>query len=506
MSILSLPTRVRRAALVTTALVAMTMATPAFILNGTAETTPAPIAAATLVGESGSLAELVKQTKPAVVTIETTAATTGEGVQPFGQDTPFEEFFRRFFGDQGIPLPQVPDEGAGQMARGLGSGFIIDPSGIIVTNNHVVDGASKIEVLLDDGTRLPAELVGVDTKTDIAVLRVKSDDPLPTVAWGDSDALEVGDPVLAIGNPFGIGTTVTSGIVSARGRDLQTGPYDDFIQVDAAINRGNSGGPLFDMTGKVVGINSAIFSPNGGSVGVGFSIPSSQAEAIVATLIAEGSIERGFIGVSIQSLTEEIAGALGLEDTSGALVANVLEGSPAASAGVRSGDVVTAIGAQPVDTPKALSRAVAELEPGTTAQLTVWRNGEAVELAVTIGASPSDPQVAQKAPEQSADESEPVASLGVGLSDVTPDVRQALGLSSNATGAVVRHVDQGQPAAESGIRAGDIIVAIGPEQVKSAQDAKQRISSAAEAGKKSVLLLIERDGARIFVAVPFRRA
>ena len=293
-----------------------------------------------------SYADIVAADKPAVVTVTTEVSVPQETAQagPDGAMPP-EEFFRRFFeqNDPGQGMPQIPgmDGGRGmnpeapqQKGQALGSGFIISADGTIVTNNHVIENATKITVTLDDGKELPAKLIGADAKNDIAVLKIEFDGKLPTVAWGNSDVLRAGDPVLAIGDPFGIGTTVTSGIVSARGRDLHSGPYDDFIQVDAAINHGNSGGPLVNALGEVVGINTAIYSPNGGNVGVGFAIPSAQAQKVVEKIVAGGTIEHGFIGVSIQPLDEQIAGAIGLKDAKGALVVSVQPDSPAASAGI----------------------------------------------------------------------------------------------------------------------------------------------------------------------------
>ena len=267
----------------------------------------------------------------------------------------------------------------------LGSGFIIAADGTIVTNNHVIDGALSIKVTLDDGTETPAKLIGRDAENDLAVLKIESGKPLPTVRWGDSDKLVLGDQVLAIGNPFGVGTTVTAGIVSARGRDLDSGPFDDFIQIDAPINHGNSGGPLVNVNGDVVGINTAIYSPNGGSVGVGFAIPSDQAQKVVARLMKGGSIQYGYIGVQIQQVTPDVASAIGLDHVSGALVSQVNDGSPAARAGIETGDVITGFGGQKVKDSKDLSRAIAGAASGSKETLDVWRKGKAVEISVRVG-------------------------------------------------------------------------------------------------------------------------
>ena len=336
-----------------------------------------------------SFADIVAADKPAVVTITTKIAqANGSPDAPqFGPGSPYDEFFRQFFGNNG-PMPQpMRSRPGGQVVEALGSGFTIGSEGTIVTNNHVIDGAGEIKVTLDDGQDFAAKLVGRDAKTDLAVLKIEAGKPLPTIAWGDSHKLRAGDGILAIGNPFGIGTTVTSGIVSARGRDLHNGPYDDFIQVDAAVNHGNSGGPLVDIYSKVVGINTAIYSPNGGNVGVGFAIPSDQAEKIVARLMRDGSIEHGYIGVQIQPMTKAVANALGLGRAEGALVSDVFPDSPASHAGLKTGDVVTTFGGKPVASPDDLLRLVADVAPDTTNKVTIWRGDKQINLSVTIGGS-----------------------------------------------------------------------------------------------------------------------
>jgi serine protease Do len=426
---------------------------------------------------------------------------------PFERGSPFDEYFRQFFGDQGTPqMPQRRPRS--EQAEALGSGFIIDPNGTIVTNNHVVEGSSEIKVVLDDGTELPATLIGRDSKTDLAVIKVKTDKPLPTLKWGDSDKTMTGDQVLAIGNPFGIGTTVTAGIVSARGRDLHSGPYDDFIQVDAAINHGNSGGPLVGMDGTVIGITSAIYSPNGGNVGVGFAIPASEAEPVVAKLIKSGSIEHGFIGVQIQPVTPDVANAIGLADASGALVAHVNDGSPAAAAGLKTGDVITSFGGHDIKDPRSLSRAVADVTPGTKEDVTVLRNGKSENLSITVGSNDTEqkPVVAEMAPNQSPEGSYNVPSLGLSLGDVSPEVRQELNLSPGEKGAVVASVNPDKPGAEQGIREGDVIVSVNQVPVKNAKEASRAVADASKSGKKSVLLLVQRGDQQTFIAVPFNHA
>jgi serine protease Do len=432
--------------------------------------TPAAVAAAEpsgIIAPAGSFAPIVDADKPAVVTITTTMKATDTGAD-FG-NSPMDEQFRQFFENQGIPFPhqQTPQHRPSQRAMALGSGFIVSPDGIIVTNNHVIQNATDIKVTLDDGTELPAKLLGADAKSDLAVLKVKAPKPLATIAWGDSDKLKLGDQILAIGNPFGIGTTVTAGIVSARGRDLHSGPYDDFIQIDAPINHGNSGGPLVDREGNVVGINTAIYSPNGGSVGVGFAIPSDEAKAIVAKLEKNGSIDHGYLGVAIQPVTADVADAVGLSQPQGALIASVNDGTPAARAGLKTGDIVTAVGSETVKTPKDLSRLVADLSPGDKRSLTVWRNGKSMDVNVTIGGNDDSKQAANDSGDGKVQPSDQ-PSIGVGLANLTPDLREQLNLPQGVEGAVVASVNPDKPAAAAGIQTGDIIVSVNDQPVHSA--------------------------------------
>jgi len=471
-------------------------------LAATTTMTPVP----GVVASHGSFAPIVAADKPAVVTVTSVMKAqpqaSNEGM-PFNGNSPFDQYFRQFFGDQGMPGPRTPPQQS-QRAEALGSGFIVDPDGTIVTNNHVIDGASSIKVTLDDGTEVPAKLVGRDAKNDLAVLKIKVDKPLPTVRWGDSDKLMPGDQVLAIGNPFGIGTTVTAGIVSARGRDLHSGPFDDFIQIDAPINHGNSGGPLVDVDGNVVGINTAIYSPNGGSVGVGFAIPSDQAQNVVAKLMKDGSIQYGYLGVQIQPVTADVASAIGLDQANGALVSEVNKGSPAAMAGVQTGDVITSFAGHEIKDPKDLSRAVADVSPGAKATLDAWRDGKKVEVSVDVGSNADDVKTA--ALDDNSDGSAQnlrSPAIGLGLMDITPDVREQLNLPSSEHGALVASVNPDKAASASGIQAGDVIVAVNQSPVKSARQVSQAIAQAEKAGKKSVLLLVDRGEAQIYVAVPF---
>lgn len=469
-------------------------------------TTQTPVAGIT--APNGSFAPVVAVAKPAVVTVTTVMKAQPQDMsdeQPFSGNSPFDDYFRQFFGDQGIPMPKTPPQQA-QRAEALGSGFIVDADGTIVTNNHVVDGATSIKVTLDDGTELPAKLVGHDAKNDLAVLKIKADKPLPTVKWGDSDKLMPGDQVLAIGNPFGIGTTVTAGIVSARGRDLNSGPFDDFIQIDAPINHGNSGGPLVDVAGNVVGINTAIYSPNGGSVGVGFAIPSDQAQKVVAKLMKGGNIQYGYLGVQIQPVTPDVAGAVGLDHPGGALVSEVTEGSPAAKAGIKTGDVITSFAGETIKDPKDLSRAVADVSPGAKETLEVWRGGKSVQISADVGRNNDDVKTASTEGDNqkpSAGQALRVPSLGLGLTDLTPDIREELNLAANQRGAVVERVNPDKAAANAGLQPGDVIVAVDQSPVRNARQANQAIAEAGKSGRKSVLLLVDRGDAQIFVAVPF---
>ena len=472
--------------------------------GSTVATTQTPVAGIT--APNGSFAPIVAIDKPAVVTVTTVMKAQSQDMsEEFGGNSPFDDYFRQFFGDQGIPMPKTPPQQA-QRAEALGSGFIVDADGTIVTNNHVIDGATSIKVTLDDGTELPAKLVGHDAKNDLAVLKIKADKPLPTVKWGDSDKLMPGDQVLAIGNPFGIGTTVTAGIVSARGRDLDSGPFDDFIQIDAPINHGNSGGPLVDVAGNVVGINTAIYSPNGGSVGVGFAIPSDQAQKVVAKLMKGGNIQYGYLGVQIQPVTPDVAGAVGLDHPGGALVSEVTEGSPAAKAGIKTGDVITSFAGEAIKDPKDLSRAVADVTPGAKETLDVWRGGKTVQISADVGRNSDDVKTASTEGDNqkpSAGQALRVPSLGLGLTDLTPDIREELNLASNQRGAVVERVNPDKAAANAGLQPGDVIVAVDQSPVRNARQANQAIAEAGKSGRKSVLLLVDRGDAQIFVAVPF---
>jgi len=452
-----------------------------------------------------SFSGLVKEVAPAVVNVSTTQKVAGGPMMDFPfqdlpQDSPFRDFFKHYFNGPGH------SEGPTMLEHSLGSGFVIDPSGYVVTNNHVVGKATEISVKLSDGTSYKAKLVGRDERTDLALLKIKADHPLPALAWGDSNKSEVGDWVIAVGNPFGLGGTVTAGIVSARGRDLHEGPYDSFIQTDAAINRGNSGGPMFNMDGQVIGINSAIYSPNGGSVGIGFAIPSSIAEPVIAQLKEHGSVERGFLGVQIQSVTPDVAESLGLKNAAGALIAKVTKGSPSEAAGLRQGDIITRFNGKEIKEVRDLTRSVADTRPGTHASLTIWRDGHEMQVSIDVGKMPAEKVAEGNAPQTSgvpATGEHKVAALGLTLGVLTSDSREELGLDKAVKGALVTDVEDGAVAAEHGLRPGDVIVKVGQETVDGPAQAVARIDAAKQAKQKAVLLLLNRHGNELFVALPF---
>ncbi len=473
-------------------------------------------------GAPQSFAPMVRRLLPAVVNISTTQ---NIGPRPGRPDappapqappgSPFEEFFRDFFnrqrpgpgGPQGEapPAPNRPPQG--RRAQSLGSGFIIDPSGIVITNNHVIDGADEINVILQDNTTLRATLLGTDPRTDLAVLRVNHSAPLPFVAWGDSDTAEVGDWVLAIGNPFGLGGTVTAGIVSARGRDIRQGPFDDFIQTDAAINRGNSGGPLFNLRGEVVGINTAIYSPTGGSIGIGFSIPSNLARGIARQLADGGRVRRGWLGVNIQQVTEEIAESLQLRNgTRGALIARAQEGGPAAAAGLRAGDVVLRFNGQEVREMRNLPRIVADTAVGTRVPVVVWRDGREVTVQVTLGELPAEQAQAGGTTPEAARPDQPVELTGLGMqvAAITPELRERFRLRPEATGVVVVDVTAGSPAGEREIRPGDIVLEVQQERVTTPRDLQERLEQLRRQNRATALFLVESQQGQRFV--PLRLA
>lgn len=451
-----------------------------------------------------SFADLAEKLLPSVVNISTSqmvAERQGPDFQ-FPPGSPFEDLFRDFMdrngqGGQGGQAPQR------RRATALGSGFIISPDGYIVTNNHVIDGADEITVRLHDGNTLEAELIGRDPKTDVALLKVEPEEDLPFVKWGDSDSARIGDWAMAIGNPFGLGGTVTAGIISARNRDINQGPYDDFIQTDASINRGNSGGPLFNLDGDVIGINSAIYSPSGGSVGIGFAIPSGIAQSVVDQLKEYGRTRRGWLGVHIQTVTEDIADSVGLEDSTGAMVAGVAEDGPTKAAGIKQGDVILTFDGKEVESMRRLPRIVAETRIGKEVDVEIWRDGEKKTVQVELGELEEE-VVAASAGEAQEQEAPAVAeasidALGIKIANVDESLRQRYNLAEGTEGVIVTEVAGDSYAAEKGVRPGDIIIEASHSSVENVEDVVDAVETAIEDEKRTILMLIETSaGPRYF--------
>jgi serine protease Do len=468
-------------------------------------------------------ADLVEQVMPSVVAVTATQDTGKRTVsdQPapqnprefrrfFGEQGPNGEmmrrFMQRFFGDQmpqfGMPMP--PEDTQPEVA--LGSGFVIDDTGRVVTNYHVVGNADEVTVTLHDGKEVKGKVVGKDKETDLALIKIQ--DPqaadLHPVTFADSDKVRVGDPVIAIGSPFGLGGTVTAGIVSAKDRVIGIGRYDDFLQIDAPINRGNSGGPSFNLKGQVIGVNSLINSPSGGNVGIGFAIPSNLVKQIVADLEQNGKVDRGWLGVHIQGIDQDLAQGLGLQNEKGALVAEVSDNGPAAHAGFKQGDVIVKYDGKPVEKVTDLTRMVADTRAGKSVPVVVWRDGKEKTLNVDIGQMPSEDQVVANA-EQPGEESN-TPKLGVALAKLTPETRQSLNLPDDAKGVVVTDVQPGSPAAEKGLQAGDVIVQADRKEVSDPKQVADAVRKAAERGDQTILLLVKREGQDRFIAVPIERA
>jgi serine protease Do len=438
--------------------------------------------------------DLVKRVKPAVVSItskierDESESFGAQQQSPFGGQLPF-----------GLPFSFGQMQPHPHAIEARGSGFIIDADGIIVTNNHVVKDAKSVSVTLDDGTTVPAKILGRDTRSDLAVLKIKTDHRLPFINLGDSDQAEPGSWVVAVGNPFGLGGTVTAGIVSARGRDIGEGPYDSFIQIDAPINQGNSGGPLFTQDGKVVGVNTAIYSPSGGSVGIGFAIPSNTVKAVVAQLEKSGHVTRGFIGVSAQGVNASMASALHLptssSDDRGALVASVEPDSPAGKAGIQPGDVITSVNGHHIGNARELAINVSQIAPGNVAALAVLRDGDKKSVNVTVGTLPAD-----QASGRVGSSAQGSPALGVGLQALTPSLRQQLGVPDTVRGAVIAEVKQGSTAEQAGLQAGDVIIAVGEKAVNTPAETTRAIRESLK-NSQAVALRIIRDGQPAFVAV-----
>jgi serine protease Do len=450
-------------------------------------------------GAPDSFAPLAEQLLPTVVNISTTqtlsADAQAQGLPDLPPDSPLQQLFKDYLKNHKLP----------RHVTSLGSGFVIDPSGLIVTNEHVIEDADQITVTLNDGTSLPAKLLGRDQKTDLALLKVKPAKPLAAAHFGDSDHAHVGDWVIAIGNPFGLGSTVTAGIVSARNRDIAAGPYDDFIQTDAPINRGNSGGPLFDMGGNVIGINSVIYSPSGGSVGIGFSIPSNMAREVVAQLREYGVTKRGWLGVRVQQVTDDVAEGLSLPSASGALVADVTPGGPAAKSGMQVGDLITGFDGKPIPDSRALPRLVADTPVGKAVSVDFVRDGKKQTLHLTVArlddgndhATPEKPAAAPPLAKQGSAASD----LGLTLSALDAPARTKFHLGTDVQGVLVTNVNSDSPAGDNNMHAGDVIVELQSQAVHTPDDVSKRLDADAKAGKKVEVLLVSRDGVNTFVAL-----
>jgi len=449
-----------------------------------------------------SFADMVEDLLPAVVNISSTQKAEAPSDYPdmpqFPPGSPFEDFFDEFMDKRGMGTPTTPP-------ASLGSGFIIDAEkGIVVTNNHVVKDADEVRVIFHDDESVEAEVIGRDEKTDLAILKVTTDKKLTAVKFGDSNVLRVGDWVVAIGNPFGLGGTVTAGIVSARSRDIHSGPYDDYIQTDASINRGNSGGPMFNLKGEVIGINTAIFSPTGGSVGIGFAIPSALAQPVVDQIVEFGRTRRGWIGVRIQTVTEEIAESLGLKKPHGALVASITEGGPAEKAGLKPGDIILEFNGKKIKEMREVPRIVAETKINTDVPLVIWRDNKEVKSKISVAElekAEDEGLLGSVAGSSETAKGVDIDKLDITVSSLNDALRQEFGVPSTVSGIIVTKVDPSSEAARKGIDQGDVIVDIDQQPVKDAENANDIIRRAAKNGRSSVLLLINREGDVSFVAL-----
>jgi serine protease Do len=453
-----------------------------------------------VLGAPPTFADLVARVKPSVVSIQVVAGGESRprrstrrrspgGTKPFPDlpdDHPLNEFFRGMPRGEGTPRARPTPR-----RRAQGSGFVISADGYVVTNNHVIAGAQKIVVSFDEKEKIPAELVGTDPRTDLALLKIKSDKQFPYVRFAKEESRE-GDWVVAVGNPFGLGGTVTAGIVSALARDIGSGPYD-FLQIDAAVNRGNSGGPTFNLKGEVIGVNTAIYSPSGGNVGIAFAVPAKTAVEVIEELKKNGSVQRGWLGVKIQSITEDMAEGLGLPDDFGALVNDVTKDSPAEAAGLRSGDAITAVNDRRIEDSRDLARKIADYSPGTTVKVKVRRADRDMTIDVKLGRFPStNPQVAMQ--NDDGDDATPTALEELGLSLRTND---------GGEGVLIEDVDNDSDAAEKGLRQGDVIVEVNSRKVSNPADIDEEVSKARKRGRKAVLMVVKRGGQRRFVAVQF---
>ena len=464
--------------------------------------------AAEIAQRPAGFADLVEKVKPAVISVRVKVKAGSEmmsfdGDMPFPKNSPMERFFRRFgMPEFGMPndkdMPDHQPQPHGQFVTGQGSGFFITADGYAVTNNHVVDKAKAVEITSDGGKTYDAKVIGTDPRTDLALIKVDGRSDFPFVKLADTTP-RIGDWVVAVGNPFGLGGTVTAGIVSARGRDIGSGPYDDYIQIDAPVNRGDSGGPTFDMEGNVIGVNTAIFSPSGGSVGIAFDIPAETVKTVVAQLKDKGFVSRGWIGVQIQSVTSDIAESLGLKGTEGALIAEPQADSPAAKAGIVSGDVITAVNGHAVKDAHDLAKQIGSMTPGAAVKLTVWRKGEEKSFSLTLGELPKSKEARATNPD-----SDKAAAGLPKLGMMVAPAEEVAG--SGSEGVVVTEVDPDGVASEHGFKSGDLILEVGGSKVATPEDVRKAMGEAQKNGKHAVLMRVKSDNTTKFVAIPFAHA
>lgn len=445
---------------------------------------------------ASGFADLIEQVSPAVVHVAISGKVRSRMNVPefdFPPGSPFEDFFEQFRNRQ------QPESEERSRPLGIGSGFVISEDGYVVTNHHVVKDADEIVITLTDGEEYQAELVGSDTKTDLALLKLENASDLKYVVWGDDEQSRVGDWVVAIGNPFGLGGSASTGIISARGRDIRSGPYDNYIQVDAAINRGNSGGPLFNMRGEVIGINTAIYSPNGGSVGIGFSIPSSLAKNVISQLRESGEVERGWIGVEIQALSDELAEGFGRKDDHGALISSVVPDAPADKAGMQAGDIILSFDGKEIKEMRDLPRIVAQSPVGESYKIEVWRDGKKKSLTLKTARFPEDPSDVASGNESQKSDPEKSDLLGARLNELTDSVRERYSLDNDLEGVLVLSVERGSLAARNGLRRGDVITSVDSKRVSTPDDVIDSIERAKSKKKGKIVVLIQRNNASRFI-------